>query len=108
MTPLPTGTDGSMSRAGATQWPPLYDGHSSWGVHITQFEMLVQLNHWTEVEKVTLLPVSLRGMALTVLSNLPADHCSDYRAVVTALENCFGMVHQAELHRMKPRNRIRK
>ena len=50
-TPLPTGTDGSVPRAVATQRPSLYDGHSSWNIYITQLEMLVQLNHWTEVEK---------------------------------------------------------
>ena len=108
MTPLPTGTDGSVSRAGATQRPPLYDGRSSWDAYITQFEMLAQLNHWTEMEKATLLAVSLRGAASTVLSNLPADRRSDYRALVTALENRFGTAHQAELHRMKLRNRTRK
>ena len=66
--------------------------------------MLALFNHWTEVEKATLLVVSLRGAALPVLSNLPADRRSDYRALVTALENRFGTVHQAELHRMKLRN----
>ena len=69
---------------------------------------LAQLNHWTEVEKATLLVVSVRGAALPVLSNLPADRRSDYRVLVTALENCFGTTHQAELHRMKLRNRTRK
>ena len=42
------------------------------------------------------------------MSNLPADRRSDYRALVTALENRFRTAHQAELHRMKLRNRIRK
>ena len=108
VTPFPTGTDGSVSRVGATQRPPLYDGRSSWDAYITQFEMLAQLNHWTEVEEATLLAVSLRGVALTVLSNLPADRRSDYRALVTALENRFGTAHQAQVHRMKLRNRTRK
>ena len=67
-----------MSRAGATQRPPLYDGRSSWDAYITQFEMLAQLNRWTEVEKATLLAVSLTGAAMTVLSNLSADRRSDY------------------------------
>ena len=67
--------------------------------------MLPQLNHWTEVEKATLLAVSLRGAALT---NLLADSRSNYRELVTALENRFGMAHQAERHRMKLRNQIRK
>ena len=34
VTPLPTGTDGSVPRAGATQQPPLYDGRSSWDAYI--------------------------------------------------------------------------
>ena len=84
--------------------PHKYDGCSLWDAYITQLEMLAQLNHWTEVEKAILLAVSLRGVALTVLSNLPADRCSNYRVLVTALENHFWMVHQAELHRMKLRN----
>ena len=108
VTPLLTGTDGSVRRTGATQRPPLYDGSTSWDAYIAQFEMLAQLNHWTEVEKATLLVVSLRGAALPVLSNLPADRRSNYRALVTALENRFGTAHQAELHRMKLRNRTRK
>lgn len=108
LTPLLTGADGSVPRAGATQRPPLYDGHSSWDAYIIQFEMLPELNRWSEVEKATLLAVSLRGAASTVLSNLPADRRSDYRTLVTPLENCFGTTHQAELNRMKLRNRTRK
>ena len=104
MTPLPTGTDKCMPRAGATQRPPLYEGHSLWDAYITQFEMLAQLNHWMEVEKVALLAVSLKGAASMVLSILPADCRSNYRALVTALEYLFGTAHQAELHRMKLRN----
>ena len=60
------------------------------------------------MEKATLLAVSLRGAASTVLSNLQPDRRSDYRALVTALENRFGTAHQAELHRMKLGNRTRK
>ena len=76
--------------------------------YITQFEMLAQLNHWTEMEKATLLAVTLIGAASTVLSNLLADRRSDYRALMTALENRFGTAHQAELHGMKLRNRTRR
>jgi len=97
--PLFTGADScSTHRAGTTQWPLLYDGRSS---YLTQFRMLAHLNHWSKEEKATLLAVSLRGVALTVLSNLPAERRSDYQALVSALENHFGTAHQAELHRMK-------
>ena len=53
---------------GVLQRPPPYDGRSSREAYRAQFEMLSQLNHWTETEKATLLAVSLRGAALTVLS----------------------------------------
>lgn len=107
--PLSPGSDsGGVHRAGATQRPPLYDGRSSWDAYVTQFGMLAHLNNWNEEEKATLLAVSLRGAALTVLSNLPAERRGDYRALVTALENRFGTAHQAELHRMKLRNRTRR
>ena len=97
-----------VHRAGATQRPPLYDGHSSWEAYLTQFRMLVHLNHWSEEEKATLLGVSLRGAALTVLSNLPVERRSDYQALILALENRFGTAHQAELHRMKLMSRTRR
>ena len=76
-----------MPRAGATQRPPLYDGRSSLDAYITQFKMLAELNRWSEVERATLLAVSLRGAASTVSSNLPAELRSDYTALVTALES---------------------
>jgi len=70
--------------------------------------MLAHLNHWSKEEKATLLAMSLRGAPLTVLSNLLAERWSDYRALVSALENRFGMTHQAELHHMKLRSRTRR
>ena len=48
------------------------------GTHIAQFEMLANINRWTEVEKTMYLAVSLKGPALTVLSNLPTDNLYNY------------------------------
>ena len=42
---------------GVLQRPPPYDGRSSREAYRAQFEMLSQLNHWTETEKATLLAV---------------------------------------------------
>ena len=75
---------------GVLQRPPPYDGRSSLEAYRAQFEMLSQLNHWTETEKATLLAVSLRGAALTVLSNLTRERRGDYRALVIAMEKRFG------------------
>ena len=61
--------------------------------------MLAQLNHWNNQEKATYLAVSLRGSALTVLTNLPEEQHNNYAALTAALEKRFGSSHQAELNR---------
>ena len=69
--------------------------------------MLVQINHWNGEEKSTYLAVCLRGSALTVLSNIPADKIYNYDDLVSALEARFGNAHQSELHKIKLRCRIK-
>ena len=79
--------------------PSLFDGKSSWEAYQTQFKLLVELNHWMEQEKATNPAISLRGSALTVLTNLPEEQCSNFSALSAALKNRFGNNHQAELSR---------
>ena len=50
------------------------------------------------MEKATYLAVSLKGTALTVLSNIPGDSLYNYSSLITALEAQFGCAYQAELH----------
>ncbi len=88
--------------------PLPYDGQSSWEAYKLQFEMLAQLNGWSKTEKATYLAVSLRGSALTILTNLPPEQCSEYTSLLSALDNRFGTAHQTELNRVKLRNRTRK
>ena len=52
--------------------------------------------------------MSLRGAALTVLTNLPAGQRRDYQALAQALQNCFGTGHQTELNRAKLQGRMRR
>ena len=70
--------------------------------------MLAHINGWKEEEKATYLPVSLKGPALTVLNNLPPESLYSYDALVSALEICFGSAHQAELHRVCFKAKLRK
>jgi len=58
--------------AGAVNRPPVFDGKTPWDAYLMQFQMLAQINGWTDAQKATYLAVSLKGPALTVLSNLPA------------------------------------
>ena len=70
--------------------------------------MLARVNHWSTEEKATFLAVSLRGSALAVLNNVPEASLYNYEALVSALEARFGPAHQAELHRMRLKNRFRR
>ena len=85
--------------------PIAFDGRSSWEAYSTQFEMLAELNGWSEAEKAA---VSLRGSALNVLTNLPEKQRRSYSALVRVLKNRFGTGHQAELNRAKLRTRMRR
>ena len=59
------------------------------------------------MEKATHLAVSLKGPALTVLSNIPRDNLYNYSLLIAAFEARFGSTHQAELHQIKLKNRTR-
>ena len=87
--------------------PLPYDGQSSWEAYKLQFEMLAQLNGWNDMQKATYLAVSLRGTALTILTNLPSEQRSEYKSLLSALDNHFGTAHQTELNRAKLRSRTR-
>ncbi len=61
---------GGAATCKPTQILPPYDGRSPWDAYHTQLEMLARMNGWSK--KATYLTVSLKGPALTVLSNLHA------------------------------------
>ena len=100
------GTDNSAGRP--VQKPAVFDGRSSWEAYMTQFEILAEINQWDGPDKAAFLATSLRGPALTVLSNLQSESRIHYPSLVVALESRFGNKRQTELHRMKLRNRVRR
>ena len=81
--------EGDPDRSGSktVQCPASYDGTSAWEAYRTQFGLLAGLNKWTDGERAAYLAISVRGSALTVLTNLPEEQCSDYAALCGALEN---------------------
>ena len=99
-------TDISAGRP--VQKPAEFDGRLSWEAYITQFQIVAEINQWEDAEKAAFLATSLRGQALTVLSNLPPESRKNFQSLLTALESRFGNKRQSELHRMKLRNRIRR
>ena len=70
--------------------------------------MLSTVNGWSTLEKAVYLAVSFKRAAVNVLNGMPADQLYDYDTLLAALEARFGNSHQAELHRMKLKNRVRK
>ena len=100
------GADYSAGRP--VQKPTIFDGRSSWEAYVTQFEIVAEINQWDGPDKAAFLATSLRGPALTVLSNLPSESRVHYPSLLAALESRFGNKRQSELHRMKLRNRVRR
>ena len=98
-------TLGDRDSSHSHQRPPPYDGRSPWDA---QFQMLATVNGWSTQEKAANLAVSLKGAGVNVLNGIPADQLYDYDTLLSALEACFGSGHQAELNRMKLKNRVRK
>ena len=70
--------------------------------------MLATVNRWNTREKAVYLAVSLKGSAVNVLSGIPSGQLYDYNTLLAAIEARFGNGHQAELNRMKLKNRVRK
>ena len=87
--------------------PSPYDGRSPWDTYKAQFEMLAELNAWTDNEKGTFLAINLKGPALSVLGNLSPSTRSNYNTLTAALDSRFGVAHQAELNRARLRSRRR-
>ena len=66
------------------------------------------MNRWSNSAKAAYLAISLRGSAVTVLTNLPPERRQDYEALTTALATRFGVTHKTELHRMRLKARTRR
>ena len=65
------GTDNSACRP--VQKPAVFDRRSSWEAYMTQFKIVAEINQCDGPDKAAFLATSLRGPALTVLSNLPSE-----------------------------------
>lgn len=77
-----------------------------WDAYRAQFELLAEINCWSDTEKATYLAISLRGPAATVLTNLPPEQHLSYEALTTALETWFSTAYQVELNRMRLKSRM--
>ena len=84
------------------------DGKCAWDTYRAQFELLADLNGWSDAEKSAHLAISLRGAAATVLTNLHPSQRRSYEALTATLDSRFGVAHQTELNRSRLKARSRR
>jgi len=73
--------------------PSPFDGKCTWDTYRAQFELLADLNKWSDADKAAHLAINLRVAAATVLANLPPLQQRSYEAHTAALNAHFRMVH---------------
>ena len=88
--------------------PATFDGTTSWHDYITQFELVAEMNQWSDESKALELATSLRSQAQSVLSDLSYSQRRDYYILVKSLEERFEPENQAELYRAQLKTRTRK
>jgi hypothetical protein len=87
--------------------PATYDGTTEWRDYLVYFEMVAELNQWSNRSRALELATSLRGAAQSVLSDLGTELRMSYRHLVSALQQRFAPNNQSELYRTQIKNRIR-
>ncbi|CAC5365935.1 unnamed protein product [Mytilus coruscus] len=87
--------------------PSKYNGSVSWEDYKIQFEMISELNSWTDTQKAMFLATSLSGNAQSVLADIDPIKRKDYQSICAALTSRFGTENRTELFRVQLKN-IRK
>ncbi|MPC39385.1 hypothetical protein E2C01_032920 [Portunus trituberculatus] len=87
--------------------PAEFDGKVPWEAYQAQFELLADVNGWSDGERALQLVTCLRGQTVEVLSHLAPAQRASYRYVVEALQCHFGDLQQAEVHRSCLKVRVR-
>lgn len=89
--------------------PAVFEGKDQdLGQYLIQFELIAELNGWSERQKACQLAVALRGSALTVLSLLPHGHRTQYKYLTAALRARFDPDNQRSIHEMNLQTRTRR
>lgn len=87
---------------------PPYDGKVSWEEYFTLFQTASEVHQWTEVTKASMLSLSLRGDALSVLQSIPPSDRLNYDELIKRLEMRFGHRHMEQVYRSQLRGRFQK
>ncbi|PIK36809.1 hypothetical protein BSL78_26355 [Apostichopus japonicus] len=64
--------------------PSQFDGLSNWDDYMVQFELISELNNWSDDKKSLYLAASLKGQARAILNDLDHRRRRDYRELTAA------------------------
>ena len=87
--------------------PAEYDGKTSFRDYLSQFELISDLNGWSEATRALELATSLRGPAQSILSDLDISQRYNFAALVGALMSRFEPTNQSEVYRAQLKGRVR-
>lgn len=88
--------------------PGYFNGKTSWEEYQTQFEIIAELNGWSDTEKASVLAGILRESAMSVLQSLSKEDRRQYDKLTAALKLRYGDVHRSELLYGQLHGRIQK
>ena len=80
---------------------------TEWSEYIIHFEMIADLNAWTDYQRTRVLLSKLRGKAQTILTSLTYEHYNDYTSLKRALTQRFNPEEREIAHRCEFKNRRR-
>ena len=85
-----------------------YDGSTSWPEYLVYFEQMAEFQGWGPREAATVLGLSLRGAARTVLVSLAPERRRDLRQLTGALRQSFCPPEQVHLYQAELKGRKRR
>lgn len=88
--------------------PPTFDGREPLDLWLTQFELICEINGWTDRQSAMMAAVALRGQALTVLSVLTPQERSCYQSLRAALCARFDPANRRQMHQTNLQSRVRR
>ena len=88
--------------------PETYDGTGDWPEYLVYFEQLGQVYNWDMTTMATVLGLSLKGSARSVLASLQPSERMDYLALKHALTQNFCPLQQIHVYQAELKTRSRK
>ena len=90
--------------------PDTFSGrsHDDFDIWVSQFDLAAAVNQWSQVTKLQMLPLRLKGPALRAFHAISAKDRRTYAKAIDALQNRFSPVERQSVHRAALRSRRRK